>query len=221
LVTWFALVPLALAVFPDLPTAIPVQFGTGAPITIHTALPFNWWLLWWSSFFYVLALSLYAIRCPSFVKRYKHYGAYKDYQHSKRWIVWEWNHFLKKDADPSDVDILIRKALVGPLGNIDISSHKILRAEESSITIYEPQKERDETWFALKRREHSFRLGMNVKDAGNDTKQSELFWELYGAQASSRTASRYTIWGLLAVAAVFFLIAVVQNIWTVIQHLGS
>lgn len=220
LVTWFALVPILVVMFGSLPDTVRIPALHNNELVIHLTLPFKWWLLWISSFFYVTAWCLYILRSPRFIRRYANYAVYQSWQHSERWIIWEWNNFLKTDADPSDVDILIKKELATPTAQpLNLNEYVIVIDKGDALKAFEPIKEANETWFAFQRQGSFYRLGLGPSQANKDIKHSELFWELFGAQADSRPASRAAVWIILGLAAVTFGIVVLENIWAVASYL--
>ena len=93
-ITWFAGSPIIVKSLENTPDKIKIPFSESY-YTIHTQLPFSWVLLWFASLAYVLALVLYHIKCPSFVKKNPNYGEYDKYKNSPRWLVWQL-YFLGK-----------------------------------------------------------------------------------------------------------------------------
>src|SRR5947209_136126 len=88
LVFWFSLVPVFAKFLEKVPREITLNIGSHS-FTLATELPFNWELLWLSSFLFVCAFFVYTFSCPRFVKNYSSYADYKTHMHSPRWIVWE------------------------------------------------------------------------------------------------------------------------------------
>lgn len=198
-------------------------------LTFRLALPFTWWLLWLSSVLYIVGWSIYVLFGPRFIRRYSHYGAYQAWQHSERWIIWEWYEFLRRSGRPTDVDILIQKELPTPHTkelpthcdpSFNLSDHPAGGRLGSEFQISKPSKGKDETWFVLQRKNAVYRLELGPGTANKDTKHAELFWELYGAQASSRPCIRMTIWTMLYISALLFIFNVGQNIWVVFRSIA-
>jgi hypothetical protein len=117
LVTWFAIVPIAVVVFGDMPDFLRISLHRDQYLTFRLALPFTWWLLWLSSVLYIVGWSIYVLFGPRFIRRYSHYGAYQAWQHSERWIIWEWYEFLRRSGRPTDVDIPIQTP-ISPMSRI-------------------------------------------------------------------------------------------------------
>jgi len=219
LVTWFAIVPVLVGMFGGLPDVIRIPSVGDEILTIHLALPFKWWILWWSSFLYVLAASLYVLAGPSFIRRNADYAAYKTHKHSPRWIIWEWRNFLNTAGRPSDVDVIIRKGLAEPsVPSVAPSKPDAIR-NISDLYLWEPAKDADETWFLFERKGSIYKLGLGGGQDGHELKEEELFWELYGRQANSRPVLKGFIWAALGLAGLLFLTAVGQNIYAVLNYL--
>jgi len=68
LVTWFSVVPILAAVFSDLPREIALNIS-GQEISLQMSLPFSWICLWVSSLLFVIALIIYYLGCPIFVRK--------------------------------------------------------------------------------------------------------------------------------------------------------
>ena len=52
------------------------------------SIPWTLWATWWSSVAFLASWVLLRLRCPNFIRQYRHYGEYNIQQHSHRWIVW-------------------------------------------------------------------------------------------------------------------------------------
>lgn len=87
--TWFAIVPIFLSFTRELQRPIFFQLSEDNSFSLLLELPFNLQILWWGSFSYAIAFFIYSLRCPTFIRLYQDYGAYKQKGHSRRHIVWE------------------------------------------------------------------------------------------------------------------------------------
>jgi hypothetical protein len=80
-------VVFVLALMPilkDLPTVIPKEVATFAPLNLAT-----FWLLWGASVSSLIAFAITRVRCPSFVREYEKFDDYDKVGHSHRWIAWQ------------------------------------------------------------------------------------------------------------------------------------
>src|SRR5690606_39509050 len=69
LVTWFAIVPILAHLFGKFKGEI--RIGESVLVLSHSiSLSFSLYLLWFSAFFFVIALLLYQSFCPGFIKTY-------------------------------------------------------------------------------------------------------------------------------------------------------
>lgn len=219
LVTWFAIVPVAVVMLADAPSVVGIPMRLGQDLIIRLGLPFNWWILWFSSFLYVIAWSVFIAFGPRFIRRYTHYGAYLEWQHSQRWIIWEWYTFLKRSPTLDNVDVLIQKRLATECEDSCLLSDDIDLQQHGELSLSKPVKGEHETYFFFKHGKCTYRVGLGPSTA--NSRHAELFWELYGAYASSRPYVRMVTWSILYVAGILFLIVVAQNIWSVLQYLMS
>jgi hypothetical protein len=205
LVTWFAIVPIIAKLFSGLDLSI--KFGAAQSIKIHSdlSLPFSLQILWLSSFFYVLALLLYQIICPSFIKKYSSFGDYKKHIHSPRWIIHE------------ALDIVNDKIQLPKLFE-RLSTKKYLIKNTQTFAENKVEVETDQTVLYFTHRSSGYKLGLPIVKNGkverDETEQAELeiFWEIFGRFSSSKAFWRITIIILLSVSAALFF-------WTLGEHI--
>ena len=107
LVMWFSVVPVIAVVFEQIPSPIKVKWGANS-FDVFFELPFNWQILWISSFFFVIALIIYFIRCPKFIKKYNTFKDYQSYSHDARWMAWEASILWKNASDPQKDKLISR-----------------------------------------------------------------------------------------------------------------
>ena len=67
LVPWFAILPILLKVLSDVPETLTFMIADRG-FQVATRLPFKWYALWLSSFFYAVAWAIYLTRCPAFIR---------------------------------------------------------------------------------------------------------------------------------------------------------
>lgn len=213
LVLWFAIVPVALSIFRDVPKEVLLYVGP-VPIKLNTSLPFNWLFLWICAVIYIVAWAIYLSRVPRFIKQYNNYTEYRIPDHSPRWIVWEWYHYLNS-APWIAVDILISKGLVSAF-----KPDPALQSQLEGQPLTKPEKGKDETSFVFNRYGHFFRVALGPDTPDCQKLEKELFWELFGATAGSRRWSRRLIWTLLSIAGIMFALVIFQHIWAVIHYMG-
>lgn len=207
LVTWFAIVPIIGKLFSGLDLSI--KFGTANSMEIHSnlALPFSLQILWLSSFFYVVALFLYQIICPSFIKKYSSFGDYKKHIHSPRWIVHE------------ALDIANNKHQLPKLFE-RVSTKKYLVNNGPLIGKNKVEVEPDQTVLYFNYKSNSYKLGLpiivngKIDQTQTDIAELEIFWEIFGRFSSSKKFWRISIIVLLAISGILFL-------WTLFEHIAS
>lgn len=202
LVTWFAIVPIVAKVLLQIPLVINFH---EVNISLNLSLPFSWRLLWLSSFFFVLALGLYNLFCPGFIKTYSTYRDYQLYGHSPRWIIWESLKIMNnKNELPKFFSRLSEKGYLS-------STQKEI---EKNVVLVE--KEQTRAFF--KYNELSYYLGLPIVEDGHINKgkteiaEREIFWEVFGRFSSSRRFVRFLILLCLIISLICFLIVLIQNV---------
>jgi hypothetical protein len=210
LIPWFALIPILLTVFRDVPQVI--RIGSVDVVALNFELPFKWWLLWIASFAYALAFAIYAARCPKFITRYPTYRDYQAQGHSPRWMAWELNHAVDKaHSDKSKQKLfkrLVDKKLVTEIAPVSEATPNPQVSDRGSIYRFEY----DGRWYEF--------VG-SEKSNNSETIDCEVFWEILGPLASSRPGWRQATWYLLYVSGALLVIAVCQNVWVVLKYLAQ
>ena len=103
--TWFALAPFIQSVS-DLGKDGEQICAVGSCFYISFNLPFSWWILWIASILFISAFALYALYCPSFIKRYSSFSDYESHRHAPRWASWETLHLLESSLEnPKSYDL--------------------------------------------------------------------------------------------------------------------
>jgi hypothetical protein len=208
LVPWFALLPLALRVLKDVPEKIPVLAGPANFLTL--SLPFKWWLLWWSSFLYTIAVTLFLIRCPGFIKKYPGYSNYIDVKHSPRWIASELATAAETLKNTPGLNTLFERFVIKELAVLADDADK----NEPGTKLIE--KEGTSYWFTHCGRKYKFTAKDNETPPG--VTEREAFWEIFEPLATSAPNSRLATAVFLALAFVPFAVALIENIWSVLPH---
>jgi hypothetical protein len=205
-VSWFALVPIVAHALSEIPSEIQILISNNAH-TIKTTLPFNWEILWLSSFLYAMSLSIYVIRCPGFIKKYGSYGIYSESKHSARWIVWELYYAWQIIGDKKGLlERLKAKGYAKPLDSIPKVgnfSHEPVVAKRGTVWVFGTLSSSYEVC---------------LKEGEKDDVVGDIFWELFGKLSGSRPISRNLVWILMVVAVLLFAFAVGQNIYSIIQY---
>ena len=212
LVTWFSIVPFIVKLIQSVKTPLIIQTTNESFIELNLSLPFSWQFLWISSLAFVIALLIYQIACPSFIKTYNSYGDYKQHMHSPRWIIWETFKVLE---DENEIDKLFER----------LNEKKYLKKIEKKLDKNEVIVEEKQTtaYFSYKNANYSLSLPIlknNGEVSTSKTKiaESEIFWEIFGRFSSSKKFIRNLIIFLLFISGAFFSIVFVQNIISGIKY---
>lgn len=212
-VVWFSLVPLAVHAFGKIPSVVPLKIGD-LLLVLRLDLPFNWVLLWVASLCYTLALFIFVLRCPDFIKKYSSFIKYKDYGHSSRWLVWLSHDVFSEGAGPWDLlkERLVKKGYAVPLdpavGRVDGV------AVDAEVTSFQFDSSSSRFVFKMPIIGPN---GLVLKDK-TDEAEREIFWEVFGAQSGGRWRSRASIIVLLFAALVLFLVVLIQHIWAAVPY---
>ncbi|MCC3306035.1 hypothetical protein [Sneathiella sp. HT1-7] len=190
-ITWFAAAPLIASLIREHPTIF--------------VLPFDWWILWLASLAYAIAFALHACRCPQFIKRYPTYPAYQARGHSPRWLVWEF-HGCWTSIDKAGREKLENRVVEKNYAKVSSNDLKLPK---------KPQVFKEGTIFQFPHDGKSYEL--KVKEDAPEELARDLFWEISGRWSSSRAKTRFSIWGLLAIAMALVVWTVVQDICFVLS----
>lgn len=208
LVIWFSFVPVAATFLKDVPKKITINTAS-SPISISLELPFSWQLLWVSSLFFMVALILYWVSCPAFIKKYHSYNDYRKYEHDGRWIAREAARFLKharKDQRQKFIDRLLTKGL------ITFNTNSIPQEE-----LYKPTVEKLQTSITMESENSAqYSLKTPVLDKDNQEltdSEAGIFWEVYALESDSRFYLRLIIFTLLFLSLFSFSHVLLQHIF--------
>lgn len=198
-VSWFALVPVVANALSELPDQFQVKIASTS-YSIIVSLPFTWELLWLSSLFFALAFAVYSFRCPSFIKLNPDFGTFSAKRHSNRWVAWELHYgWLGIDDREKLAKRLISKGYATATELV------------SSEAIDQPPKVEDRgTIWRFVHDGQVYEVCMSENDT--DQRVGDIFWEIYGRWAGSRSFSRYVVWASLTASIGLFSFVVLQNI---------
>lgn len=223
-VIWFSVVPLLYNLFKQIPDGKinfrnikyvddpnlvqdpTVQGAIETFFSIELNVPFHWELLWVSSLFFVIALILYAIFCPGFIKKYPSFKEYKAHFHSPRWVVWE------------ALNIVNKKSEIKSFFNRLNTKQYLKINNDDSISINEVKVETLQTELHFSHENKRYVLGMPILDNNEinqektDLAEKEIFWEIFGRFSTSNSTVRFLIIICLFLSLIFFAIPVGQNI---------
>lgn len=204
LIMWFSVVPIIATVVDKLPK----NFGLE-----NVTLPFNWTIMWLSSFFFVLAFLLYIIFCPTFVKKYNTFSDYKNIGHDIRWLTWESYYliqYLSKDK-------------------VQFEKFVSRMKEKKFIQVYTPEKSidnkstpnvyADRTEYIFSYDKHTYSLYNPIANLDKDTYENGFFYEIFGRYTESKKWARISISILLKISALLFLIVFGQHIITGLNYI--
>ena len=204
LVLWFSLVPVVVTLFEGLqrPLVIPWDHKI---ISLQLAMPFSWQLLWLSSLLFFVALGLYHLRCPAFIKKYNNFSEYQSYSHDPRWLSWEAKSIVE---DTSLIDKFTNRLLTKKFLDVLPSDFTWNQADNPSV-----QEHQTKLYFEASG--NKLALSMPVLDENSEAQpaaEKGIFWEIFGRFSESRYWSRLTIFVLLILSGFFFLIVLYQHI---------
>ncbi|WP_210164234.1 hypothetical protein [Bradyrhizobium japonicum] len=236
-ITWFAVVPVAAHLLSKAPESLKlpqscnwvIEIGPASQpddstrtaarswanaqsqctfLEFPIALPFNWQLLWFASLLFFMAFAIYSIACPRFVKRYPNYTAYLAEGHAVRWIVWEFYYM----ETPHHVRNSVERRLI---------TKNYAEPTDEALTS-EPNVTAESTYLVFSHESQNYRFGSPAEDTDGRQRawEQDVFWEVFGGWAKSRSLFATTIrWLVLAAAAITGYI-VCENISAALQYIG-
>lgn len=179
LVTWFAIVPIALKFIENADPSLKVKDVVEIHFVNNVSLPFSLQILWISSFLFVIALFLYQFFCPGFIKTYSSYAEYLKHNHSPRWIIWESQKVID---DKNELDKLFER----------LKEKGYITDYQNEISKSEVKIENEQTIIFFKHKEKNYKMGLPIVESGNENKdktaiaEREIFWEVFGRFSSSK-----------------------------------
>lgn len=223
LVSWFAFVPIVASLFSLIPQKIQIKIlNNSIEYFISLKLPFDWKLLWLSSFFFVTAFLLRLIFCPSFVRKYNSYREYKNQENSPRYIVWEARKCLIK-KNPKFIERLLKKKYFEEVPQETFIQklaefHRKPCQKANREIEYFALVEESQTSLFYRFRDACYKLSMPQMREGNtdfektDYYEKDLFWEIFGNYSSAKPLIRFLVSLFLFISAILFSIVLLQNI---------
>jgi hypothetical protein len=218
-ISWFAIVPIAVAILKSVPEVVYVDSRLH-PIALHMELPFSWVILWIASLLFSLAAVLYHLFCPAFIKRHESFAEYKKIGHSPRWIVWEIFYHLNKWG------LRKRYANSEKLRSILISKKLATSAAKAACEISPNDnacvhKGPEMTTLYFKQGRDLYAVSSLQSPDPTDQKENDLFWELFGFLAGSYPPVRSAIKWLVIASFLMVAFVVLQNIWSAFTYIFS
>jgi hypothetical protein len=210
----FAIFPILIKTLGQIPKELTLTINLKTFI-INLELPFNWYCLWFSAFFYVIAYALYLIFCPSFIKKYPSYSEYKAHLHSPRWIAWEMKEIVKDENEKEKLyDRLKTKSYL-----TELNSNNIKVNDLPKVDVKEKQTE---LTFMYKETLYKFAMPILVNEDEDEKNtliaEREVFWEIFGRFSSSKQNIRFYVRLSLFLSTFFFVIVLIQNIVTALFY---
>lgn len=218
LVLWFSLVPVLASLLTGLEPPIVIPIGE-REITLGFTIPFYWQILWLSSMFFFLALVLYKLRCPAFIKKYHTFTEYEEVGHDPRWIVYEVRLLKLSGEDLTDF-------------TEKLETKKFASISTQSVTAKPVVQEKQTVYRYLSGRKDAFvvEVGAPVLDRSGEVAidaERGLFWEIFAAFSGSRVRMRALILVLLCLSAICFVVVLIQHVkhgwdyvWSWLQNWG-
>lgn len=210
-VLWFSVVPLFVHALGSLPAVIPIGVGK-AVVLFKPELPFNWVLLWLASVFYTAALFVFIVRCPDLIKKYPTFSKYKEYGHSPRWVVWLVRDVAQEGGSGWDKlrERLRQKGYATALPKDEGVADEVIIEERTTSFQFRDDDRRSRFELPVVNADGS------IDERATDGAEREVFWEVFGAKAGSRTFSRVAVVALLSASLLLFLIVLAQHIWAAV-----
>lgn len=214
LVAWFSIVPVLANLAQKLPDTIKFNID-GAAFEVSLSLPFHWQVLWMSSLFFVLALVVYNVSCPAFIKKYNNYSEYLSYQHHSRWLSWEARNLLKVISLEQKRKFKKRledKQYIVKIENPEYKDGKVKACHTQTFLYFQVDDE-------------MYELGMPVLNNANADSDKDVFYEIFGRYSESKKAIRGIIQFLLILSALCFAFVLIQHIYNgfgfILEWIGS
>lgn len=199
-IIWFAAAPAVVKIGEKLNTS---NFAN-----LHWQLdfPFSWQVLWWASLAYALSYVIYLLSCPIFVRRYPNFTTYSNVGHSPRWLVWE---------------VFYASLVLSKKENEKLKT-KLVEKKIALVTEDKPQfegrpvvKKKGTIWYFTHKGKS---MSLSINESFCENKQKDLFWEILGVFANTKTFLRYVIWALVVISGLLVLVTVVENIFYVLNY---
>jgi hypothetical protein len=198
------------------------------------SIPLSVWLTWWSSLSFIGSWIILKFKCPSLIQAYRHYGEFKDHEHSHRWIVWlfyntitqlsSWQSIVqetlakgltvrvtdRKTADEYCVcPYLVKKEGQSPPKPFSVP------IDASVVHVFYPVNIDRDIFVPIYCYGERLLLLLQENDPKLKEKEKELFWILYSQAAKETPFWRMAFWILLYFSFLLIGFNVLKNIWSV------
>jgi hypothetical protein len=217
-ISWFAIVPIAIAFLNRIPSVILISTTGQKAFEIQTKLPFSWVILWVASLLFSAAAVLFVLFCPYFIRRHDTFAKYKELGHSPRYIVWEIHYHLKPwfFGKKYDLSRPLRKRLIDKsLAVPSKATGNIIPNGEVSVVVPGAQA----TTLYFKDGGTIYEVYSKQAPPQGDTRENDLFWELFGFLAKRWPAVRTTIKWLIRASMLLVAFVVLENIWFAVRYI--
>jgi hypothetical protein len=217
-ISWFALVPVAIAFLRRVPEIIYISPSSQQIIQLQTKLPFNWIILWVASLFFSAAAVLFLVFCPTFIRRHDTFLKYKTLGHSPRWVVWEIHYHLQPwfFGKRYAISEPLRKRLIDKkLALPSKDGAKFLKDGQYSTVV----PHADETTLYFREGDTIYEVYSKQAPALTDTRENDLFWELFGFLTKRWPKIRETIKWLIWLSLLLVAFVVAENIWFAVRYI--
>jgi len=205
LVLWFTLVPIFAGLIEQFRGPFNLSIGDNN-ISFELFLPFNWQLLWMSSLCFVIALLIYSIHCPKFIRKYNNYSDYLGYAHDSRWLAHEMENFILSATKDQVKKLVHRLQVKGFIEQLE---------DDFKLPIENPEVQSLQTVFYFESGGTKYGFGaplLKMEKSDSDF-ETGAFYELFGRFSGGRPIARWAIDLFLWLCLIFFLIAFSQHIY--------
>ncbi|MEQ8836544.1 MAG: hypothetical protein RID07_07040 [Lacipirellulaceae bacterium] len=212
--------PIALYIFRYLPSTISISTAPDMILKIDVGLPFNWMILWLSSFLFALSAALFAIFCPSFIKRHDTYTKYKELGHSPRWVIWEVYYALSKKGK---FPLLWKYDHTQPMRKRFIDKGLATCCTEVSNKVPEGQNAAvealsDRTIVYFMHQSQVYEMYSRQAPEADDQRENDIFWELFGYLTKRHPLVRGAINCLIIISFALVFWVFIENVWFTIEY---
>lgn len=202
--SWFALAPVVVKILENFPNPLPITI-LGKTHLVEISMPFNWTILWFGSLFYLSALVLYTLFCPSFIKQFPNFSAFKAEEHSPRYLAHKIEEaFKQKGSRERFISRLRTKGYVE--GELPEKYDTLgVASVESEGTVYRFNQNND-----------YYKISISEKFDLDKTR--DLFWEIFEVFCSRSTFFRIAISLLLFASLLMVCWVLLQQIYFVLDY---
>lgn len=217
-ISWFAIVPVVLYLFREIPEVIIFSTAPDVYIEIQAGLPFSWTVLWVASLLFALSAALFVFFCPPFIQRHDTFEKYKEFGHSPRWVVsevayalngkgrWLWNY---------DKTLQFRKFLVAKSLAIEVSDSDVVIPKGANATVV---RKSDRTVVYFHHDDKIYEMFSKQAPPAGDERENDIFWELFEYFAKTHPFVRGLIKFLISASFILVGFIVIQNIWFALEY---